>query len=186
MDIREFENSETIPAPRDYPRTPWTSQTTNGEKYNLAFDIPEGEQASADDYFLMLVGHCLRHNEVAVYENDVMVGRRPLKWREAFAQEREALAWMAFARDGGTSFDDWGFYRIANGERVERTTHRDHVWKLFGARLPDRVAGKSADVLERAHIKREKSAKGKGESYWRKGHAPQPEQPQPPAQGALF
>jgi hypothetical protein len=186
-DFRQFENSEEIPMPTEYPNTPWTSEATNGEKYNLAFDIPAREQESADMYFAMLIGHCLRYNEVIVYnEKDVLVGRRRLKWCEAFEREREALAWMAFAKDGGTNFDDWGFYRMVNGERVERTTHRDHIWKLFGARLPERITGKSADILERTHIKREKAAKGRGESYWRKGHAGQPEPQKEPSQGALF
>jgi hypothetical protein len=124
----------------------------------------------------------LRYDVVEIIEDKRIVGQRKLKWREAFANEREALAWRAFAKDIG----DFELYTMVDSQRVERTTHRDRVWKLFKARLPEKVAGKPADMLENVHIKREKAATGRGESYWRKGHAPKIEPEPPNAQGALF
>jgi hypothetical protein len=164
INIREYENSEETPVSERYPRTPWMREVTNGEKYNPAFGIAEDDQESADIHLWMLVGHRLRYDP----------GNHLLTWREAFEREREALAWIALAKDIG----DWALYYEQDGKRVERTTHRDHVLRLFGARLPERVAGRQdVDILERVHIKREKSAKQKGESYWRKGPQPQVEQP---------
>jgi len=190
IDIHKYENSEEIPEPAEYPNTPWSG----GDRYKGAFEIAEGNQESADTYLWMLVGYSLRYDICEVVENGRVIHCRKLKWREAFEHEREALAWRAFAKDIGTNRegktcdirDDWGLYSVVDGKRVERTKHRDHVWKLFGARLPERVAGQPADMLEQVHRKREKSAKSRGESYWRWGHAPKPEQPEPPAQGALF
>jgi hypothetical protein len=179
INIHEYENSEEMPSPDRYPRTPWIREVTMGEKYNPVFGIAEGDQEGADIYLWMFVGHRLRYDKAQVVEDERVVGVRPLQWREAFVREREALAWFAFAKDIG----DYELYSEVNGQRVERTKHRDRVWQLFGARLPERVAGRKEDILERVHIKRERSAKGRGESYWRKGHTPKPE---PPAQGALF
>lgn len=193
INIREYENSEEIPQPAQYPRPPAIWEEAPGLKYGEAFKVAEADQEGADIYLWMLVGHSLRYDVCEIFnEKGVVIDRRPLKWREAFEREREALAWRAFAKDIGTDRagrrcdigDDWGLYSMVNGERVERTKHRDHVWKLFGARLPDRIVGKPADILETVHIKREKAAKGRGESYWRKGHAPKPE-PEP-IQGGLF
>jgi hypothetical protein len=179
VNVSEYEKSWEIPTPKEYPNTPWTHQVTNGEKYRLAFEIPADEQESADMYFAMLIGHRLRYDKGEIREDGHFVGHRPLQWREAFERERDALAWLAFAKDIG----DFALYEVIDGQRVERTKHRDHVWNLFGARLPERIAGKPAEILETVHIKREKAAKGRGESYWRKGHAPKPE---PSSQGALF
>jgi len=195
IDIREYEYSEQMPAPAEYPRPPAIWEEAPGLKYADAFKIAEDDQEAADIYLWMLVGYSLRHDEVAIYENDVLVGRRPLKWREAFEREREALAWRAFQKDIGTNRegktcfdigDDWGLYTMVDGQRVERTTHRDYVWKLFGARLPERITGRQDDILERVHFKREKAAKAKGESCWRNGHTPKPEQPAKPRPGGLF
>lgn len=175
INIGQYENSDEIPEPNQYPNTPWTR---GADKYGAAFDIAEDDQESADIHLWMLVGYSLRYDLVEIVEDKRVVGRRKLKWREAFASEREALAWRAFAKDIG----DFELYSMVDGQRIERTKHRDRVWKLFKARLPEKVAGKPADMLETVHIKREKTAKGRGESYWRKGHTPKPE----PAQGGLF
>lgn len=185
INIREYENSEVIPALADRPRPPSIWEEAPGLKYREAFKIAENDQEAADIYLWMLVGHSLKYDICEVFQNGIVIERRPLKWREAFEREREALAWRAFAKDIG----DFELYSMVEGERVERTKHRDYVWKLFKARLPERVAGTSADILDRVHTKRAKAAKAKGESYWRKGHAPQVEQaqqPQQPTQEALF
>jgi hypothetical protein len=183
IDINAYENSEEIPEPDQYPNTAWAPGPGRTDKYGAAFDIAEDDQERADIHLWMLVGYSLRYDVCQILEDNRIIGQRKLKWREAFETEREALAWRAFAKDIG----DFELYSTVDGKRIERTKHRDLVWKLFKARLPKRVAGAPNDILERAHIKREKSAKSKGESYWRKGHAPTPEQPQQqPAQEALF
>jgi len=182
VDFQAYENSEETPAQEQYPRTPWAREATNREKYNPAFGVPEDDQESADIHLWMCVGHRLRYDQAQAFKNGLPDGWRPLQWREAFEREREALAWQALAKDIG----DWALYHVVDGKRVERTTYRDHVWKLFKARLPERVAGRQdGDILERVHSKREKAAERRGESYWRKPPKSAPE-PQQPAQEALF
>lgn len=184
MNIKEYENLDVIPTREEYPDTAWGTGAIYGDKYGAALAIPENDQEAADIHLWMLVGYSLRHDVCEIFENHVVIERRPLKWKEAFASVREHLAWRAFAKDIG----DWALYSMVDGQRVERTTHRDLVWKLFKARLPERITGRQDDILERVHIKRAQSAKAKGQSYWRKGHTPQveSEQPQEPSQGALF
>lgn len=180
IDISAYENLDVIPTPDQYPNTPWAH---GADRYSAAFEIAEGDQEAADIHLWMLVGFSLRYDECQVIEDNRVIRTRKLKWREAFEQERERLAWRAFAKDIG----DYELYSLVDGKRIERTTYRDRAWQLFKARLPDRVAGKPADILEQVHIKREKAAKGRGESYWRKGHAPERQQsPSQPTQEALF
>jgi hypothetical protein len=176
IDISKYENSDDVPSKDQYPNTPWTHQATLGQKYNLALEIPEGEQESADTYLWMCVGHRLRYDKAEVWQDKRFIGFRPLKWREAFEREREAIAWRAFARDIGA----FELYSMVDGARIERTTNRDRVWKMYKARLPERVVGRQdKDILERVHIQREKNAKRRGEVYWRKPvSGEQVEQPQ--------
>lgn len=167
--IAEFENLDTTPKPEEYPNTSWGRNVTLGEKYNGAFAAENQEMA--DFWLLMLVGHRLRYDS------------HSLTWRQAFEIEREELAWRALAKDIG----DYELYAKVDDEVLERTTNRDFVWRTYKAALPEKATGwKGEDILERVHIKREKSAKGRGESYWRKGYRPQADKPKPPTQGALF
>lgn len=180
IDIQAYENCDEIPEPDQYPNTPWGR---GADKYSAAFEIPEDDQEAADIHLWMLVGYSLRYDYVEITEDNRVIGHRKLKWREAFESERDRLAWRAFAKDIG----DFELYSMVEGKRVERTTHRDRVWKLFKARLPEKIAGTPEDILERVHKKREKSAKSKGESYWRKGHTPPAsDNVKPPTQEALF
>lgn len=182
MNIKDYENLDVIPTREEYPDTAWGTGAIYGDKYGAALDIPENDQEAADIHLWMLVGYSLRHDVCEIFENHVVIERRPLKWKEAFAAVREHIAWRAFARDIG----DFALYSMVDGQRIENTACRDHVWKLFGARLPERIAGRQDDILERVHIKREKAARGKGESYWRKPPTIEPEQPTQSVQGALF
>lgn len=186
IDISKFENLEEIPEPKDYPNTAWTPGPGSSDKYRAAFDIAEDDQERADIHLWMLVGYSLRYDVCEIIEDGRVIGQRKLKWREAFEHERDALAWRAFTKDIG----DFELYSMVDGQRVERTTHRDRAWKLFKAQLPERIrVNKPTDILETVHIKRQKSAKAKGESYWRKGHTPASDnvsQPEPATQGALF
>lgn len=167
LNIAEIENLETHPTREQFPRSSWAPDVGLGEKYGAA--LAAKDQEEADLWMLMLVGHRLRFDG------------RSLSWKQAFELEREALAWLAFARDIG----DWELYSKVEGELVERAENRVFVARFYKAALPERITGrKGADILERTHIRREKSAKSKGESYWRKGHGAEPSSP--PAQGALF
>lgn len=185
MDIAKYENLDVVPEKHEYPRCDWEPNAGSAEKYTPALSITT--QEDADIHLWMLVGHALRYARAKVVDKGGLVTVRLLTWREAFQREREALAWRAFARDVGAGpdnkpceiGDNWGLYSLVDGERRERTVNRDHIAKLFNARLPERVTGKrGADILERVQIKRERAAKGKGETYFRKGHNP--------AQGGLF
>lgn len=185
FDIRLLENSDVIPESNHYPHTPWINGVSHGDKYNLAFEIDESE--GADTYLAMLIGHRLRYWKTDVFEKERFVCTRPLKWSEAFKAEREELAWLALAKDIG----DFELYQRIDGKLIERTLHRDHVWTFYKAQLPERVRkGKQADILERVHIEREKKARNRGESYWRKVHQREaeasPSTSPSPAQGALF
>jgi hypothetical protein len=162
LNIAEIENLETVPNPEQYPRSPWAMGVMHGEKYGGAFAAKSQEEA--DGWLLMLVGHRLRFDS---YQ---------LTWRKAFEREREALAWFAFAKDIG----DWELYTKVGDELVERKDHREFVARFYKAALPESITGLAgADILERTHIRREKGAKSRGESYWRKGHSQ-------PTQGGLF
>lgn len=71
---------------------------------------------------------------------------------------------------------DFALYSKVDGVIVERTTHRDHVLKLFNARLPESVTGRAdKDILETVHIKREKNAR-----------QPEPAPVDQPQQASLF
>jgi hypothetical protein len=167
LTIAELEIMETVPTQAEYPNTSWGRNATLGEKYNGAFAAENQEQA--DFWLLMLVGHRLRFDS------------HSLTWKQAFIIEREELAWRALAKDIG----DFELYAKTDEGLIERAVHREFVARMYKAALPIGITGrKESDILERVHIRRERAAKVRGESYWRKGH--QPEQVAEPAQGSLF
>ena len=179
--ISALAESDVVPGANQYPPTSWTHECTLGDKYEPAFDAQT--QEDADAHLLLLVGHSLRYGRSRNAEGFIV----SMSWRQAFAYERTELAWFAFARDIGQgelyrreqdSQGNWG--------RVERTTARDFVRRMYGAELPASITGKPAegDILERVRQKREKAAKARGEAYWRK--APKVPATPAPVQGGLF
>lgn len=163
--ITQFERSDAIPTPDDYPGTPWTHECKLGDKYLPAFDA--ATQEDADIHLWMLVGHSLRYG----HHIDKAGMVHKMTWAQAFAYEREQIAWFALARD------------VKDGKH-QVTEARDFAARYYSAKLPKSVTAQpdEADILERVHIKRAKSAASKGATYWRKVHEPAAE----PVQGGLF
>ena len=176
MKISELDNLSTTPDENQIPRTPFTTDTSLADRYGLAFKIENQEQANA--HLLMCVGFALRFKEMIERdEKRNITGRRRFTWAEAFAEEREAIAWHALAKDVGSG----ELYSMSGGERIERTTARDFARQWYQAELPASVTGKlDDDILNRVHIRRAKEAKARGEVYWRKT------QQLPETQGGLF
>lgn len=163
IDIGQIENLEVTPDNSEYPYSPWVKDSTQGERYNGAFDVTT--QEDADIHLLMCIGWALRYKDLPIKRpNGNITGWRKLTWKEAVADQRESIAWMAFAKDVVI------LYREDRGVKIENTHNRDFVKQWYKAELPERVAGNrsKSDILEDVHRKREKAAKAKGETYWRK------------------
>jgi hypothetical protein len=122
--LEELEQSNEFPSVLDLPRLPWMEPITRKERYGPTleiFDVYDAEQ-----YLIKLAARRIK------------VTSRPgrlVSWSKAIADERDALAWYALAKDVSV---EWGV-------RFDEYRALKHVGRLFGAFLPERIRFKFHD-----------------------------------------
>lgn len=166
--IAQLETLATTPAESEFPYCPYTNETPGIVKYGPCFRVQSQEQA--DECLMKLVGYHLRFDDRKEWDENGAVFYRRLTWAEAVQSAREGIAFYALAHDVDP------LYRVEGGEKIENCRWRDLAWKWYGARLsfgaryadiPAIRVVTEEDMLARVHNRREKSAKKRGEVYWR-------------------